>query len=68
MIFFMITKHLRLLILASDLGKKGLKNMPPWRQGKLVSQGNQFGLDKLLNTYKKTFKNRLSTEDWKNTF
>ena len=56
MIFFMITKHLRLLILASDLGKKGLKNMPPWRQGKLVSQGNQFGLDKLLNTYKRLLK------------
>ncbi len=53
MIFFMITKHLRLLILATDLGKEGLKNMPPWRQGKLINQGNQFGLDKLLSTYKR---------------
>jgi len=56
MIFFMLTKHLRLLILAADLGKKGLKNMPPWRQGKLINQGNQFGLDKLLITYKRLLK------------
>jgi len=53
MIFFMLVKHFRLLILATDLGKKGLKSMPSWRQGKLISQGHKFGLERLLKIYQR---------------
>jgi len=40
-----------LLILAADLGPKGLTGLPEWRQGKLISQGKRIGLAKLLELY-----------------
>ena len=52
MVFFMLVRHFRFLILASDLGKKGLSNMPPWHQSKLINQGDKFALDRLLSIYK----------------
>ena len=53
MIFYMICRQARLLILAHDLGEKGLPNMVPWQKTKLVRQANRFSLKQLLHLYKK---------------
>ncbi len=53
MLFFMLVKHWRLLIIAHDLGPEGLKNMQPWRQTRIVEQAQRFKLNKLLMIYKK---------------
>lgn len=52
LIFYMLSRQIRLLILAADLGPKGLPGMPEWRQGKLISQGKRIGLAKLLELYR----------------
>lgn len=51
MIFFMIRRQIRLLILAADLGEKGLSGLAPWQKGKLLHQAKQFHLDHLLTLY-----------------
>ena len=52
LIFYMLTRQIRLLILAADLGSGGLTGMPEWRKGKLISQAKKFGLKKLLELYR----------------
>ena len=51
MIFFMIRRQIRLLILAADLGEKGLTGLAPWQKGKFLNQAKQFHLDHLLILY-----------------
>lgn len=52
LIFYMLTRQIRLLILAADLGSKGLTGMPEWRKEKLINQAKKFGLKKLLKLYR----------------
>jgi len=56
MLFFMLAKHWRLLIIAHDLGPQGLKGMPSWRQTKITEQAQRFKLPKLLLIYEKMLK------------
>jgi len=51
-IFYMMIKHFRLLIIAADLGFKGLVKMESWRQEKIINQAKKFGLNKLLQIYR----------------
>ena len=50
-IFFMLSRHIRYLIIASDLGEKGLDEFPSWRSRKYVFQAKKFGLKKLISFY-----------------
>ena len=52
LIFYMIVRQFRLLILVKDLGKEGVR-MAPWQYAKLTNQANWFTLEKLLKIYKK---------------
>ncbi|MBM3205513.1 hypothetical protein FJZ41_01515 [Candidatus Shapirobacteria bacterium] len=52
MVFYLLARQIRLLILAVDLGKTGLASMEPWRQEKLIRQGQKFGLKELLRIYR----------------
>lgn len=53
MIFYMIVRQVRLLILARDLGASGLSGMASWQQKKLISQAKFFTLDQLLEIYRR---------------
>ncbi len=48
MIFYMLIRQVRLLLMAKDLGAKGLIRMAPWQQNKLLHQAEKFELQKLL--------------------
>jgi len=51
LVFFMLCRHVRDLIIAVDLGKRGLEQLPSWKQSKLISQAKMFGLEKLITLY-----------------
>lgn len=52
LIFHLLSRQIRLLILAVDLGEKGLSQMRDWQKGKLIRQAKKFGLAKLIKIYK----------------
>ncbi len=52
LIFYLLSRQIRLLILAADLGEKGLNQMKDWQKEKLIRQAKRFGLKKLINIYK----------------
>lgn len=52
MIFYMICRQIRILILANDLGKRGLVGMPFWMQNKFFYQSRNFSLEKLLDIHR----------------
>jgi len=52
-IFYFLCRHVEQLIIAADLGKRGLENLPEWKQEKLLRQAKAFGLEKLINLYQK---------------
>lgn len=52
LIFHLLSRQIRLLILAADLGEKGLSQMRDWQKGKLISQAKKFGLAQLIKIYK----------------
>lgn len=56
MVFYMLSRQIRLLILAADLGKKGLGKMEEWQKEKLIRQAQKFGLIRLLKIYRKLLK------------
>lgn len=56
LIFFLIARQIRMLILAVDLGKEGLPKIQDWQIGKLIHQGQKFGLKTLLSLYKELLK------------
>jgi len=60
MVFYMLSRQVRSLIIAADLGEKGLERMAPWQKGKFVRQAKNFNLQQLLDFYKK-----LSEIDWR---
>ncbi|MCX6724919.1 MAG: hypothetical protein NTV20_02350 [Candidatus Shapirobacteria bacterium] len=55
-IFFMLARQIRFLILAADLGKKGLDQMESWRAEKLIRQAQYFTLIKLMKIYRQLLK------------
>ncbi len=50
MVFYMLARRIRELIIAFDLGKPGLKGAP-WQIGKLVHQAKNFTLEQLKEVY-----------------
>jgi DNA polymerase III delta subunit len=56
LIFFLMARQFRMLILAVDLGQEGLPKMQNWQIGKLIHQGQKFGLQPLLALYKELLK------------
>jgi hypothetical protein len=52
-IFYYLCRRVQQLIIAADLGKKGLENLKDWQKEKLIRQANAFGLEKLINLYQK---------------
>lgn len=56
MIFYMLIRQIRLLILAKDLGANGLSSLSPWQQQKLLTQAKYFTLDQLQRFYKELLK------------
>jgi len=52
-IFYFLCRHVEQLIIAADLGKRGLENLPDWKQEKLLRQAKTFGLEKLISLYQK---------------
>ncbi len=55
-VFYLFSKHVRLLIIARDLGKEGLVGFPEWRAGKIIYQANKFSLNQLLQLYSQLLK------------
>jgi len=51
MIFHMLVRQFRYLILASDLGVSGLAGFPLWQQKKLLTQARLFSPEKLREIY-----------------
>lgn len=56
MIFHMLCRQIRLLILAKELGGKGLLPMPFWMQNKFIGQSRWFNLDQLVSLYQNLLK------------
>lgn len=52
MILYLMARHVRLLIIANDLGVAGLDRMPSWQSGKIIKQAKQFSLQKLLDVHR----------------
>jgi len=51
-IFAMIVRQWRLLLIASDLGKPGLSKMAPWQIHKILKQARNFTFKKLFISYR----------------
>jgi len=51
MVFYMLTRRIRNLLIVKDLGEKGLEKMAPWQKAKLARQAKQFNLKQLLFFY-----------------
>jgi hypothetical protein len=56
LIFHLLSRQIRLLILAIDLKEKGLISMKDWQKGKLIRQAKKFGLEKLIKIYQELLK------------
>jgi len=52
-VFYMLCRHIKDLIIAADLGKEGLNEYPSWKKEKLVRQAKKFSLKKLIDLYQK---------------
>lgn len=53
MVFYMLCQRVRQLILAKDLGGKGLEGLQGWQQARLLRQAENFELEQLLFFYHK---------------
>ena len=56
MVFYMLTRQIRNLLIVKDLGEKGLEKMAPWQKAKLARQAKQFSLKQLLSFYQQLLK------------
>ena len=54
MVFYMLARRIRELIIALDLGKEGLKGAP-WQIGRLIHQAKNFTLEQLTSIYQRLF-------------
>ncbi len=55
-VFFMLIRHIKLLIIAFELGEKGLNRMERWQIEKLIRQAQKFTLFELLKIYRRLLK------------
>jgi DNA polymerase III delta subunit len=53
LVYVMLIRQFRLLIIAQDLGGKGLSEMAPWQAMKFERQAKYFTLPKLISLYRK---------------
>jgi len=51
LILFLLERQMRMLIIANDLGEKGLNEVPPWKKGLLVRQAKKFKKQILIRQY-----------------
>ena len=56
LIFYLLARRIGQLIIAKDLGKRGLTQMARWQQEKLLYQAKKFDLKKLLLLYQQLLK------------
>jgi len=56
MVFYMLARQVRLLIIAADLGEKGLSNLSEWQRVKFLRQAKKFNLGQLLHLYRQLLK------------
>lgn len=56
MVFYMLTRQIRLLIQAKDKKADQILKMAPWQKTKLISQANKFALNQLLSLHKQLTK------------
>ncbi len=52
LIFYMIIRQWRNLIMVKDLGVSGMQPMPVWQAGKFARQANFFSLESLISNYR----------------
>ena len=52
-VFYMLARQVRYLIIAHQLGKKGLTRLHPFQQQKIASQAKKFKLGQLLTLHRK---------------
>lgn len=53
LILFLLERQIRMLIIAGDLGEKGLNEAPPWKKTILIRQARKFKLNQLITLYRK---------------
>ncbi|MBN1262986.1 MAG: hypothetical protein JW991_01375 [Candidatus Pacebacteria bacterium] len=51
LVFYLLCRRIRDLIVVKDLGKKGLAGLAPWQQARLLTQAGFFSLEKLIEIY-----------------
>lgn len=56
MISYMISRQIKSLIIAVDLGEEGLLGFPQWKVGKLINQARAIGSEKLFQIYRRLLK------------
>lgn len=52
LIFYMLVRQFRNLLLIKDLGRKGVSEMADWQKSRLEGQAKNFELSKLISIYK----------------
>lgn len=60
LVFYMLAQRTRHLLIAKDLGKKGLSGFAPWQQGRYLSQAEKFSQDRLRQLHRE-----LLALDWR---
>lgn len=53
MIFYLLVRQIRYLVLAKDLGEKGLNELQSWQKNKFLSQAESFSLAQLISINQK---------------
>lgn len=53
LVFAMMIRQLRYLIIAKDLGSNGLDDLASWQANKFIRQSKYFSLEKLISEYRK---------------
>ena len=52
LVYSLLLRHIRNLIIAKDLGQRGFGAMPPWQSGKFIRQAHFFELDDIIRLYR----------------
>lgn len=60
LVFYMLARRTTYLLIAKDLGKKGLSGFAPWQQGRYLSQAEKFSQDRLRQLHRE-----LLVLDWR---
>lgn len=55
MVFYMLSRRVSSLIIAADMGPKGLEGMQQWQKKRLVQQSKRFTLPQLLSLHQKLY-------------